>query len=216
VRPRIILFEDHLAYRESFRIALRYSSQFDVVGEAASGREACKLAERSGGDVDLAVVDFLLADTDAVSLARELRRRRVRMHMLVLASLAHPLFVANALAAGFTGYALKSQPLSEILDAMQTVLDGGDYLSPQLSSISSNFEQGKLGTLTHREREVLFQLLGGLSSKEIARALFVSTKTVEAHRLHINRKLDVRTPAELARFAADHGLIARRSPASND
>jgi DNA-binding NarL/FixJ family response regulator len=204
----VVLVEDHLAYRQSFRLALSSLSPFEVVGEASGSRDACPIIEEF--EPDLAVIDFLLPDTNGISLARELRRRKLKTKILILGRMAHPLFIKDALRAGVGGFALKHEPLEEVMEAMKRVVAGERYLSPQLqneltAALSSNVPG--LAQLSAREREILFLLIEGLSSKEIAKSLFLSSKTVDAHRLHINRKLGVRSPAALARLVADQGLI---------
>jgi DNA-binding NarL/FixJ family response regulator len=204
--------EDDLLYRESFRIALTESRQFDFIAEATTVREAVRLAEQMR--FDLAVVDFMVPDGDAISLARELRRRRVRLRMLILAGLSLPVFADDALALGIAGYALKDEPLVQVITAILTVAAGGTYLSPRVERVLP--DAGKtsgLESLSNREREILLGLRNGLSAKEIARALFISPRTVDSHRLQIHRKLGTRSPTQLARFVADHGLLSgRRKP----
>ncbi len=202
----LVLVEDHLAYRQSLRIALSTLTDYRVIGEASGAREGCLLIEARRPD--LALVDFILGDSDGVSLTRELRRRRNRTPILMLGREPHPVFVRDAFKAGVRGYALKNEPLSQIIEAIEQVRAGGVYLSPTLGT---HLEAGKvdrgLDQLSRREREVLCMLIDGRSSKEIARSLCVSVRTVDAHRLHINRKLDVRSPAQLARFVADEGMV---------
>lgn len=202
----LVLVEDHLAYRQSFRIALSTLTEYNVVGEASSAREGCRLIERR--KPDLAIVDFILGDSDGVSLARELKRRRNRTPILMLGRVPHPLFVRDAFRAGVRGYALKNEPLGQVIQAIERVRAGEVYISPQIQTLLDVDEQGRgLEQLSRREREVLCLLVDGRSSKEIARALCVSVRTVDAHRLHINRKLSVRSPAQLARYVADVGLV---------
>ena len=204
---RIVLVEDHLAYRESFRLAVSTLSPFTVVGEATRARDAYSVIEST--NPDLVVSDFMLPDTDGVSLARELRRRRVKVRMMILGRLGHPLFVRDALRAGIMGFALKREPLQDLIGAMQRVAAGETYLSPQIQEriAADGGDESTLEKLSSREREIFCLLLEGLSTKEIAKLLYLSPKTVDAHRLHINRKLGVRSPAELARLVADQGLI---------
>jgi DNA-binding NarL/FixJ family response regulator len=207
--PTVVLVEDHLAYRESFRLALHSLSSFVVIGEASTARDAYVLIEEK--EPDLAVVDFLLPDTNGISLARELRRRRLRTKIIILGRMSHPLFVRDALRSGVGGFALKQEPLATIIHALERVVAGEHYLSPHLQVELEKALASKvpgLARLSAREREILFLLVEGLSSKEIAKSLFLSSKTVDAHRLHINRKLGVRSPAALARLVADQGLIA--------
>jgi two-component system, NarL family, nitrate/nitrite response regulator NarL len=202
----LVLVEDHLAYRQSFRIALSTLTDYNVVGEAGGAREGCEMIEKR--KPDLAIVDFILGDSDGVSLARELRRRRNRTPILILGRIPHPLFVRDAFKAGVRGYALKNEPLANVIEAIERVHTGEIYISPQLKPYLEREDLGRgIGQLSRREREVLCLLVDGRSSKEIARALCVSVRTVDAHRLHINRKLAVRSPAQLARYVADVGLV---------
>jgi two-component system, NarL family, response regulator NreC len=209
VPASLVLVEDHLAYRQSLRVALATFDRFAVVGEAATAREAYDIIEACSPD--LAVIDFLLPDTDGISLARELRRRRLRTKLMILGRKAHASFLHEALRAGISGYVLKQQSLDDVVRAMDEVLSGRRYLGPELEKELLKPLGAKaqaLESLSSREREILFLLMEGLSTKEIAKALFLSPKTVDAHRLHINRKLGVRSPAALTRFVAGEGLIS--------
>jgi DNA-binding NarL/FixJ family response regulator len=205
---RLVLVEDHAAYRESFALALSSLHGFEVVGQAERARDAFgAIAESSP---DLVVCDFMLPDTDAVSMVRELRRRRLRVRSMILARIGHPLFVRDALRAGVGGYALKRAPLQDLCAAMTHVAAGETYLSPELRQLSPGGDvaaESPLGRLSAREREIFCLLVEGGSTKDIAAALFLSPKTVDAHRLHINRKLGVRSSAELTRLVAGEGFI---------
>lgn len=128
------------------------------------------------------------------------------------------MFVREALDAGALAYVLKNQPLSEVLEAFSLAARGLRYLAPRLSldgqkesgapSEADSAPGGVLGRLSKREREVFNQILrGAANSREIARSLCISLKTVETHRSHVNRKLDVHSPAELIRVAALAGLL---------
>ena len=200
------MIEDHVAYRQSFRIALSTLTDFRIVGEASGARDGCQLIESLRPD--LAVVDFMLGDGDGVSLARELKRRRNRTPILILGRLPHPLFARDAFRAGVKGYALKHEPLPDVITAIRRVARGETYVSPLVQPyLDEQEDAGGLEGLSRREREVLCLLVDGRSSKEIARSLCISVRTVDAHRLHINRKLKVRSPAQFARFAADRGFV---------
>ena len=211
---RLLLVDDHLSYRESFRIALTRGTGFDVVGEADGARECISLVEALRPD--LAIVDFFLTDTDGVSLARELKRRRNRTPILLLTQLSHPLFVRDALSAGVRGYVLKREPLAALLEAIALVARGERYVSPQIARYLEDTAEKpahhRLARLSRREREVLCLLVDGRSSKEISQALCISVRTVDAHRLHINRKLAIHSPAQLARYAVEEGLLSRLAP----
>jgi DNA-binding NarL/FixJ family response regulator len=215
---RVILLDDHQAFRESFRIALWHQASIAVVGEAGAARQVYSTIE--GEKPDLVVTDLMLRDTDGVSVARELARRGVVSRTMILTMHANALFVRDAFEAGVQGYTLKEQPLAEIIEAMKMSAAGERYLSPRLGAIpvprvrGSIAERGHnsgLDQLSRREREIFGRIIQGLSSREIAQSLCISLKTVETHRSHINRKLGVHSPAELIRLAALKGLLIEQA-----
>jgi DNA-binding NarL/FixJ family response regulator len=216
---RLALLDDHRLFVESLRLALLQDPTFQIVGHAEDAKGAYGiLAEEKP---DLLVCDLMLRDTDGVSVARELRRRGLSTPMFILSMHAHGAFVAEALEAGVRGYALKDQPLVEIKDALRRVASGERYLAPVLGDAPAPREKrsteqqapGLLARLSGREREIFCRIIDGLGSRDIAAVLSISVKTVETHRAHINRKLDVHSPGELMRVAALAGLLAgRRGP----
>jgi DNA-binding NarL/FixJ family response regulator len=211
---RFILVDEHRAFCESLRIALQQEASITVLAEVDSARQLYALAEAD--PPDLVVSELMLRDTDGISVARELRRRRIPSRMMLLTMYSNPLFVSEAREAGILGYALKEQPLGEIVQAMRTVSGGEQYLAPAVASVPPSLGRkhavaaaGMDGWqhLSHREREVFWRIIRGDSSQAIADSLCISIKTVETHRTHINRKLGVRSPVELIRLAALQGLL---------
>jgi DNA-binding NarL/FixJ family response regulator len=211
---RIVVVDDHQAFRESFRIALWHEAKISVVGEAGSAREVYPLVEAE--KPDLVVADLMLKDTDGISVARELTRRGMSTRMMILTMHANAMFVRDAFDAGVLAYTLKEQPLSEIIEAMRLAASGERYLAPKLGTPpvprlrngSSERAEPGIDQLSRREREIFGRIIQGLSSRDIAQSLCISLKTVETHRSHINRKLGVHSPAELIRLAALKGLLA--------
>jgi DNA-binding NarL/FixJ family response regulator len=205
---RLVLVEDHLLFRESFRIALEAIGGHRVVGEAGSGREALELVATV--KPDLLVVDLMLTDTDGVAFLRELRRRGHAVPALMLTRIGHPLFQEDARGQGAIGYALKHDPLPEVLRAIEHTGRGEPYISPNLLALQAEVDPAQhagLQALSPREREVFCRTLEGCSAKETAQALCISVKTVQAHRLQINRKLGVHSPAQFASLVGKHGLL---------
>ena len=198
------------------------SDDLKVVGEASSAKEGLALA----GDQlpDLIVLDLVLPGLDGCELARELRRRRPDVQLLVLTACDAAQDLLDALDAGVQGYALKTEPVEAIVNAMRLVASGRRYVAPKLSHIServrrSGLARTVLALLSAREREVFRLSTAGLPAAEIARELSISRKTVETHRYRIQKKFGLHSTTELVRFAAVHDLIppapfhARRSTA---
>jgi two-component system, NarL family, response regulator NreC len=210
---RAVLLDDHQSFRESLRIALWHEASIKVVGESESARRVFAILEAE--HPDLLVADLMLEDTDAISMARDLGRRGVTTPVMILTAHSNSLFVRDAFEAGIQGYALKEQPLAEIVEAMRKTAGGERYLSPRLGSApaprvrTSHSPDPAVGIdqLSRREREIFCLIIQGLSSRDIAQSLCISLKTVETHRSHINRKLGVHSPAELIRLAALKGLL---------
>lgn len=209
---RLALVDDHALFREGLRAVVERDPVLRVVGEAADHDAALQLVSRE--QLDVAVVDLGLPGPSGIAVTREIVRLQPRCRVLLLSMVDEPYRVAEALRAGAFGYALKSQPTTEIVDAIRTVLGGVRYLAPRLSrdEIEALIEAqatGPLDRLSPREREVFRLLVRGRRSSEIAVELQLAERTVETHREHILAKLGLHSVVELARLAARHGLLEK-------
>jgi DNA-binding NarL/FixJ family response regulator len=211
---RLLIVDDHEIVLDSLAAVLGGEPGIKVVGIASSVREGSQLLLDLVPDVVLA--DLALDDGNASELLRVARRGRLPSRILILTGLSDHLAVAEHLREGAAGFVLKAQSIPELLAAIRIVANGGRYLPPSLS----NFEQesdgdggtGQMPRLSRRENEIFRMVVKGWALKDIASNLFISIKTVESHRTNINRKLGVRTIADLVRLAATHGIaIAPRS-----
>ena len=211
---RVLVVDDHDIVRDALASLLGDVADFQVVGVASSIRDALPLLDSARPDIVLA--DLSLGDGSAVELVRALRRGRLKGRVIVITGFSDEFAAAEALAAGANGYVLKSQPTTELLEAIRTVSEGRKYVAPALErrlamrSITSETAGagGAVGLerLSPREVEVFRLVVAGSSSKDVASRLCISVKTVETHRTNMNRKLAVRTTADLVRFAAAHGI----------
>jgi DNA-binding NarL/FixJ family response regulator len=202
-RPiRLVIVDDHKIFVEALRAALEtHPTTFLVVGEAGDARSAYSVVRATPADVVL--LDLILPGADGVSATRELRAINEQLRILILSGYAHPDQIASALAAGAAGFASKGQSAHEILDAIKLVASGGRYLP-------KGFEDARelLPQLSPRQREVFGLVIRGFSNVEIGRELCISAKTVETHRVHINRKLGAHSTADLVRHAARMGFYS--------
>lgn len=213
---RILIVDDHPLYRDGLRARLSARPDFSVVGEAGTSAEGLRMAKELAPD--LAVVDISLPDGSGIELTREMRAVRPDMPVLIVSMHAKLDFIAAAFQAGASGYMSKESGGEGILQAIDTVLGGGQYLdgslSPtvlrRLSDISGRKAKtvdASYGTLSLREQQVMRLLAEGLTPEEIAAKLFVSRKTVLNHRYSIMTKLGIKSPMAFVRHAARLGLI---------
>lgn len=210
---RIALVDDHPLFRQGLAVALRNDSDLQVAGEAGSAAEALELARVV--ELDVAIVDVLLPGRSGISLTSELFELQPRCRVLGLSVIDEPCLIADMLRAHACGFALKTQPTAEIVDAIRQVLGGIRYLPPAVSRDAIDAElyvpaRRSLGRLTKREREVFELLIRGHSNDEIASRLFIATRTVETHRQRIVKKLSSHSIAQLQRIAAVHGGVLER------
>lgn len=198
---RILLVDDHPMVREGLVARLAAVPRFEVVGEAGGRAEA--LAQLAQTAPDVVVMDVGLKDGNGIALGAEMLAARPDVRLLMFSMYDNPEYVQRALTAGARGYVLKDAPATEIVSAIDAVAAGGTYLS---AAVSGRLFRGQAPKplLTPRESEILGKLGQGASSKQIARDLDLSVRTVEAHRQSIKRKLDLEGQAELIRYAVEH------------
>ncbi len=210
---RVLLADDHRLLRETLRMLLELRNEVEVVGEADDGREAVDMAEQLKPDVVL--MDMGMPGLNGIEATQLIRRRLPRTRVLMLSGYDQDDRVTAALRAGAAGYVVKNAPVEELLKAIQEVSQAGTYLSAAIADRAEEREtfggaadpEKKEPALTAREREVLQLVAEGHSNKGIAERLFISPKTVEAHKEHIVRKLGIRGSAELIHYAIRKGLI---------
>ncbi len=198
---RILLVDDHPMVREGLVARLAAVPRFDVVGEAGGRDDALALLAVARPDVVL--MDVGLKDTNGITLAAEMLAAQPAVKLLMFSMYDNPEYVQRALQAGARGYVLKDAPATEIVSAIDAVAAGGTFLS---AAVSGRLFRGQAPkpVLTPRESEILSLLGQGASSKQIARELDLSVRTVEAHRQSIKRKLVLDGQAELIRYAVEH------------
>ncbi len=205
---RILLADDHQIVRQGIR-ALLEEERFEVVAEAANGHEALQLVATSQPDV--AILDLGMPGLNGVDTAREIRRISRNIRTLLVTVHDEEPYVLAALRAGVTGYVLKTQAATDLVQAVHEVVYGKIYLSPGISrsvlELYKNREELPPDPLSPRERQILQLVAEGKSTKEAASILGVSEKTAESHRTHLMSKLDIHQTAGLVRYAIKHGIV---------
>ena len=209
---RVILADDHTLVRAGLRSLVEQLKDVTVVAEANNGHEVLSLAATHHPDVVL--MDITMPGMNGFEAALRLKKDHPHVRIIILSMHTSEEYVLQALRAGASGYLVKDSAPLELGLALQSVARGETYLSPPISrQVVDNYMQRMgqgdqpLAQLTGRQREILQLIAEGGSTKEIARKLNVSVKTVETHRAQLMERLDIHDVAGLVRFAVRHGLV---------
>ena len=211
---RIILADDHKIVRDGLRSLIGKEDDMEVVAEAEDGRTAVLLAVELSPHVVL--MDIAMPGLNGVEATRQIIAAAPQIKVIALSMHADKRFIMEMLKAGASGYLLKDSAFEELADAIRTALDNKTYLSPPVSEIVigeyvqqlQKSDGSVFSVLTAREREVLQLLAEGNSTAQIADRLCLSVKTVETYRQHIMEKLNIRSVAELTKYAIREGLTS--------
>jgi len=207
---RVLLADDHKILRQGLRTLLEQEKDIQVVGEADNGRSSVKLTSELAPDV--VIMDVAMPDLNGIDATRRINEADPRTRVLALSMHSDGRYVRGMLQAGARGYILKDCAAEELTHAIRTVMAGRVYVSPGVTGTIVNDYVRQLAaadgppTLTHREREVLQLLAEGGSTANIAAGLHLSVKTIETHRKRIMDKLDLRSIAELTKYAIREGI----------
>jgi DNA-binding NarL/FixJ family response regulator len=208
---RVMLVDDHRVLRDSLKLFLEKNG-CEVVGEAATGEEALTLAPKLRPQV--LIMDLEMPGVGGLAVAHRIVDLSPAPRVLILSAYDDEEYVIEALTqAGTAGYLLKSDGINELINAIRAVVAGKRYLSPSVAPIllerlqSPNPAQPIFDLLTRREREVLRLIGQGATSKEVAKRLGISPKTAQVHRDNLKHKLNLRTTADLVRYAIKHRIV---------
>lgn len=207
---RVFLVDDHAVLRHGLRLLLDAQSDMKVVGESGSGREVSAAIADAGG-ADVVILDVSMPDSTGQKVAAEIRSMFPAMKIVALTRHAEKAYVQQMLQHGASAYVLKQTSSDVLLAAIRAVARGATYVDAAIadkllpSARQPHTDRG--GDLTPRELEVLNLVARGYTNKEIASTLEVSVKTVETHKNNAMQKLDIRSRAELVRFALAQGWL---------
>jgi DNA-binding NarL/FixJ family response regulator len=212
----VVLADDHPIVRQGLRALLEGEGNYRIVGEASDGLSATSLIEQL--QPDIAILDVQLPDLDGLEVARRAQQRTPGTRVIMLSMHGDEPYVLNALRYGASGYVLKGPTTTDLLNAVQTAMEGKRFLSDPLveRAIDAYTRYGheaarpvdRYELLTAREREVLQLAAQGLSNSEIGDRLSISPRTAETHRTNLMRKLGLQTQTELVRFAMSRSPLA--------
>jgi DNA-binding NarL/FixJ family response regulator len=203
---RVLLVDDHALLRAGVRSRLERESGMVVVGEADTAERAVVMARKL--QPDLILLDLLLPRKSGYDAIPEILAVAPEAKILVVSSQASPSSVRRVLSAGAAGYLPKRSSDRELVTAIRFVTEGAGYVEPELGArlVTPNGSPA-LEPLSERERDTVHLLALGYTNQEIGKKLFISVRTVDTHRAHIMRKLQLETRAELVMFALANGVI---------
>src|SRR5450432_1047900 len=216
-RAKVLLVDDHPIVRQGLVQLINASPDLVVTGEASTGREAMEIIAKSNPDI--AIVDISLEDRNGVELIKDIIAQKPNLPCLALSMYDEAMYAMRVLRAGGRGYIMKHEVPKKVLTAIRQVLKGHVYLSEKMSTRlvdqmvqTTSAAAPPAAELSDRELEVLTLIGRGQSTRQIAEQLFLSVKTVEAHRERIKEKLKLKNGSELLRYAMQFtldGLPAR-------
>jgi DNA-binding NarL/FixJ family response regulator len=198
---RIVLTDDHILIRQGLRKILESVEGLEVIGEAGNGAELLGLL--GNVEPDMIILDMSMPNLKGIEAIDGIRDRCPDAQILVLSM--HKEYLHQALDAGVNGYLLKEDADRELFFAIDTIRQGGTFLSPRLAGALAMGGPRRIEALSNREKDVLRLIASGKSNREIGGELHISVRTVESHRANIMAKLEVSNAAELIRFALKHG-----------
>jgi len=208
---RIILADDHAIVRHGLNRSFQQEEDCEIIAQAEDGRTSVELARELSPDV--VVMDIGMPDLNGIEATRQITRESTQVKVIALSMHSGRKYVTEMFKAGASGYLLKNCDFEELVDAVRIVVGGKTYISPSISDVvvqnylnGSAEEDSAFSVLTRREREVIQLLAEGKTTKQAALSLYISPKTVEAHRLNIMNKLDMDSIAELTKYAIQEGL----------
>lgn len=207
---RILIVDDHQAMREGVRSLLAAHANWQIVGEAADGHTALRMARET--QPDIAVIDYSLPLMNGLALTRVLKHELPRIEILIYTMHEREDLIVDVLRAGARGYVLKSDSGTNLVAAVEALALRKPYFSSEISeTLLDHFvhshEDSGTSTLTLREREIVQLIAEGKINKQIAHLLDISVKTVETHRATAMNKLKLRTTAELVRYAVRNHIV---------
>ena len=209
---KVLIVDDHAIVRHGLSRSIQQQEDMEVVGQASDGHSAVDMARQLAPNVVL--MDVSMPALNGIEATRAVLRESPGSRVIALSMHSAKRYVREMFRAGASGYLLKDCEFDELVQTIRLIAEGQTYISPSISRIvvenythnATEEKESAFSVLTQREREVLQLMAEGNSTKQIAMRLFISPKTVEAHRLRIMNKLDIDNVALLTKYAIQEGL----------
>jgi DNA-binding NarL/FixJ family response regulator len=212
---RVLLVDDHKIVRDGIKVLLQDEADIEVVGEAVNGKHALEVLNEI--TPDLLIIDINMPVMNGIECVHEVVKNYPGVKILALTMLNEQEHIKNMIAAGAGGYILKNSGKEELIDAIKTVTSGQNYFSDEVKNIimmnivkrktAGSKIEGEPIPLTNREKDVLKYIVQEFTNQEIAEKLFISVRTVDAHRRNLLEKTGARNTAGLVKFALENNII---------
>jgi DNA-binding NarL/FixJ family response regulator len=207
---RIIIADDHQLFRNGLKLLLNSFTEFEVTGEASNGEEFLRLLKTTPADI--ALMDISMPEMDGIEATRRGLKICPSLNIIALSMYGEDEYYYKMVDAGAKGFLLKDSDISEVREAIITVIKGGSFFSQELlyhviQKIRLREQEPKSAVLSKREKEILLKICEGFSNQEIAEALFISKRTVDKHRANLLGKTNSKNTASLILYAIRNKLI---------
>jgi len=216
MRIKVVIADDHAVVRAGLRTLLTSESEFELLGEAASGLEVIELVKKTSPDV--LVLDISMPDLDGITVTKKVKSTTSKTKILILTVHEDDAMVREAIESGASGYILKHAAESELINAIRRIVQGDLVVDPSLlrplicEDRKKSDENSTIPEqLTQRETDVLKLIVEGYTNRQIGEELYLSVRTVEGHRSNIYDKLGLSSRVELVRYAKKQGIIRKES-----
>jgi len=215
-KTKIVIVDDHALLRQGIHSLLEDLDDIEVVATASSGEEAVTLLNTHSPDIFL--MDIVMKGMNGIETTRWIKEQNPVAKIILISSEVNKEYISAGIKAGICGYLPKDSSQEILIDAIHTVMKGERYFSPEVTALvfqdfylkekeGKGLPGKKTKELSKREEEVLILIAGGKSLREAADQLFISVKTIETHKQHIQDKLGFKNTAQLVKYAIDHKLI---------
>lgn len=207
---RVLIGDDHAIVRQGLKQILSFSKSNFVCGEAENGQAVLDQVNKDPWDV--VILDISMPGVSGLDILKEIKKERPKLPVLVLTMHSEDQFALRSIRAGASGYLKKDSAPEELIKAINKVIDGGKYVSPQLAEllaadIERDSEKPPHDTLSDREYQVMRLIASGKTAKQIADELSLSVKTISTYRTRLLEKMNMKTNAELTHYAIQNRLV---------
>lgn len=211
---KVFITDDHYMVVEGIRSILQLEKNIEWMGHAMTA--ASCLAFLQSQQPDVLLLDINLPDKSGIDLCKEIKAKYPDIQILGLSSFNQQSYIQKMMQNGASGYVLKNASIEEIVNAIESAMNGEIFLSAQASIAVDENKNALIPVITRREKEVLMLIAKGLTNKEIADQLFISTTTVDTHRKNLLAKFQVKNTASLISLATQNELLHNMDPKINN